>query len=482
MTICDPACGSGAFLNEALNYLIDEHHYIDELESKLTDSSLTYQNISNHILENNLFGVDINSESVEIAKLSLWLRTAEPHRKLSNLNQNIKCGNSLIDDDTVAGDKAFDWQKEFPKVFEKGGFDVVIGNPPYFNVQTLGAKSSIVHYLQNEYDSIWQDKSDILFYFIKKAMQISKDKIGYIVSNAFLFSDKAQKLRNEIITDNRLSTVVNFERYMIFEDASITSCVILFEKDKDKTKVFLLKDKNYEITDIANFIDDDKNAFEVNFEMNNVFALVNDKIAKINQKIDGSHRQLQDIILIGKGMETACNSVFSFDYFPKQFPKEFIRKQMIGENINPYRLNSSENYLLYSENVDNFDDLPKSIQEHLISNQDILKNRATVKNEGRIWYRYARPMHKDCYHLNKIWCSYRSSKNAFVLDESSDYIGLTNTTVIFDTNADIDLKYLLSILNSKLFSFVISPLESKRVVAFLNFLQVGLVNFPFQKY
>lgn len=313
-------------------------------------------------------------------------------------------------------------------------------------------------------------------------MQISKDKIGYIVSNAFLFSDKAQKLRNEIITDNRLSTVVNFERYMIFEDASITSCVILFEKDKNKTKVFLLKDKNYEITDIANFIDDDKNAFEVNFEMNNVFALVGDKIAKINQKIDGSHRQLQDIVLIEKGMETACNSVFSFDYFPKQFPKEFIRKQMIGENINPYRLNSSENYLLYFENVDNFDDLPKSIQEHLISNQDILKNRATVKNEGRVWYRYARPMHKDCYHLNKIWCSYRSSKNAFVLDESSDYIGLTNTTVIFDTNADIDLKYLLSILNSKLFSFVISPLESKRVVAFLNFLQVGLVNFPFQKY
>lgn len=125
LTICDPACGSGAFLNEALNFLIAEHGYIHELECKLTGSNLLPPQISNHILENNLYGVDINAESVEIAKLSLWLRTAEPHRKLSNLSQNIKCGNSLIDDESVAGDKAFNWAKEFPQVFanDKGGGD-----------------------------------------------------------------------------------------------------------------------------------------------------------------------------------------------------------------------------------------------------------------------------------------------------------------------------------------------------------------------
>ena len=131
ITICDPACGSGAFLNEALNFLMAEHAYLDELESKLFGGGLVFQEVRNHILEHNLFGVDINQESVEIAKLSLWLRTAEPHRKLSNLNENLKCGNSLIDDVSVAGEKAFNWEKEFPEVFKKGGFDVVIGNPPY---------------------------------------------------------------------------------------------------------------------------------------------------------------------------------------------------------------------------------------------------------------------------------------------------------------------------------------------------------------
>ena len=118
ITICDPACGSGAFLNQALNFLIDEHRYIDELQAKLFGDSLVISDIENTILENNLFGVDLNEESVEIAKLSLWLRTAQPNRKLNDLSRNIKCGNSLIDDPTVAGEKAFNWEKEFPQVFE----------------------------------------------------------------------------------------------------------------------------------------------------------------------------------------------------------------------------------------------------------------------------------------------------------------------------------------------------------------------------
>ncbi|MDO9152452.1 MAG: N-6 DNA methylase, partial [Paludibacter sp.] len=119
ITICDPACGSGAFLNQVLNFLIDEHRYIDELQAKLFGDALVLSDIENTILENNLFGVDINEESVEIAKLSLWLRTAQPNRKLNDLSRNIKCGNSLIDDPAIAGDKAFVWEQEFPQIFHK---------------------------------------------------------------------------------------------------------------------------------------------------------------------------------------------------------------------------------------------------------------------------------------------------------------------------------------------------------------------------
>jgi len=117
ITICDPACGSGAFLNQAVERLMEEHAYIDELQRKLFGDAIPYSNIENTILENNIYGVDINRESVEIAKLSLWLHTAQKGRKLSSLNENIKCGNSLIDDPDVAGALAFRWEKEFPQVF-----------------------------------------------------------------------------------------------------------------------------------------------------------------------------------------------------------------------------------------------------------------------------------------------------------------------------------------------------------------------------
>ncbi len=119
LTILDPACGSGAFLNQSLEFLIEEHKKIDELRAQLFGGAIIFSDITTDILEKNIYGVDLNEESVEIAKLSLWLRTAQKGRKLNTLSNNIKCGNSLIDDPNVAGDKAFNWQKEFPNIFKK---------------------------------------------------------------------------------------------------------------------------------------------------------------------------------------------------------------------------------------------------------------------------------------------------------------------------------------------------------------------------
>lgn len=184
LTIVDPACGSGAFLNEALNFLITEHNYVDELEAKLTASSFTFTYHSESILENNLFGVDLNEESVEIAKLSLWLRTAVPDRKLNDLNNNIKCGNSLVDDPEIAGEKAFSWEKEFPQVFAKGGFDVVIGNPPYGAELNLREKN----YLKDKFEFIDSSTPNSFAYFIGVSYKLSKI-IGFIIPDSFLVKD-----------------------------------------------------------------------------------------------------------------------------------------------------------------------------------------------------------------------------------------------------------------------------------------------------
>lgn len=478
--IVDPACGSGAFLITAFEYLLNYNDYLDNKIFDLTGVKDLFSDTTKEILQNNIFGVDLNKESVEITKLSLWLKTADKNKTLASLENNIKCGNSLIDDPEIAGEMAFDWEKKFPQVFENGGFDIVVGNPPYFNVQTFGAKSPIVSYLMNRYSEIWQDKSDILFYFIYKALKISKGEVGFIISNAFLFSDKAQKLRNYIVEKRRLEKIINFEKYMIFEEASITSCIIMFGKENRKVKGINLKEKNYSNDEILKYLNGNKE-YEIELKKDDVFAIVDKQIQKLNTKIDENNPKLQDLVIIGKGMETAANDIFLFESNNLNFPNEFMKNHISGEGISRYTIKNSQKKLLYFENIENFEDLPIGIKEYLEKNREKLNDRATVKNEGRIWWRYSRPMHKEYYHLSKIWCSYRSTTNQFCYDDTKEYIGLTNTTVIFDTNEKIKLKYLLTILNSKLFKFRYSSIGKQTGSGVYEYFANGVGKFPIKE-
>ena len=227
ITICDPACGSGAFLNQALEFLIKEHQYIDALESQLLESPIVFNWVEDHILEKNLFGVDINEESVEIARLSLWLRTAKKGRKLTALNNNIKCGNSLIDNSEVAGDKAFNWQQEFPNVFGKGGFDVIIGNPPYVDIK--GLDNELVKELFKVY-STSENRINLYSIFIEKGFEIVKEKgfLSFINPNSILVNSSYTKIRKLLIDD--MTTIVKLPDH-VFEDATVETIIFEFRKN-----------------------------------------------------------------------------------------------------------------------------------------------------------------------------------------------------------------------------------------------------------
>lgn len=241
LTICDPACGSGAFLNQALDFLIEEHQYIDELQAKLFGDAFVMSDMENSILENNLFGVDLNEESVEIAKLSLWLRTAQPNRKLNDLNGNIKCGNSLIDDITIAGNKAFNWQNEFPKVFEKGGFDVIIGNPPYVLCQPSNTDELTLNHFKNF--EVASYKIDLFHLFFEKSTILLKEKgkLGFITPNTYLTNKYIQKLRSFILKNTFIETIVNYED-AVFIDAGVDVATIILKKEdtlNDTIQIFI---------------------------------------------------------------------------------------------------------------------------------------------------------------------------------------------------------------------------------------------------
>lgn len=243
LTICDPACGSGAFLNQALEFLIAEHRYVDELQAKLLGESLILSDIENSILERNIYGVDLNDESVEIAKLSLWLRTAQKGRKLNSLNNNIKCGNSLIDDPAVAGDKAFSWEKEFPEVFadkvspdgtivKSRGFDVVIGNPPYVDIKGLG--NDIVKYLFDQYKSA-NNRVNLYGCFIEKSIELinKNGEFSFIIPSSLLTQESYMVLREIILNEATIQNIVRLPNESFGAgagDVKVDTIIITFKK------------------------------------------------------------------------------------------------------------------------------------------------------------------------------------------------------------------------------------------------------------
>ncbi|HQZ78784.1 MAG TPA: N-6 DNA methylase [Bacteroidia bacterium] len=245
LTICDPACGSGAFLNQALDFLIAEHGYIDELRAKLFGDAMALSDVETTILENNLFGVDINDEAIEIARLSLWLRTAQKGRKLNDLSKNIKCGNSLIDDPAVAGDKAFNWQQEFKSIFENGGFDIVIGNPPYTYRNAINEEEK--KYFKETFNST-EGNFDLYKFFIEKIDSLTRNGSlsSFIVPNTFLSAHTYRKLREILITEFEIKEFFDLG-LSIFENVVVESVMFLISKTKnstDGTRIKIQRDRN----------------------------------------------------------------------------------------------------------------------------------------------------------------------------------------------------------------------------------------------
>ena len=242
LTILDPACGSGAFLNQALEFLITEHKKIDELRSQLLGGAIVFSDITADILEKNIYGVDINEESVEIAKLSLWLRTAQKGRKLNSLSNNIKCGNSLIDNPQVAGEKAFNWQNEFPEILSTGGFDVVIGNPPYVQLQSMGEMSNL---LSKSGYLTYNKSADLYCLFYERGCQILKPKgfLSYITSNKWLRVNYGVSLRKFLTTKVNPTILIDFPGIPVFADAVVDPHILILRKEpyQGKTEACAIK-------------------------------------------------------------------------------------------------------------------------------------------------------------------------------------------------------------------------------------------------
>jgi len=233
--VLDPACWSGAFLVKVFDFLLDKNK---EISNKLQD--LSWSNAINmfqteiyfkNILQNNIYWVDLNEESVEITKLSLWLKTAQRGKKLANLDENIKCGNSLIDDPEIAWDKAFVWETEFGEIFDSGWFDIVVWNPPYVLCQPSNTNEKTLDYFKEKY-AVASYKIDLYHLFFEKSINILTKwwELSFITPNTYFTNKYIINLRDFILSASNIKKVILFEDW-VFEWASVDTSIILLQKN-----------------------------------------------------------------------------------------------------------------------------------------------------------------------------------------------------------------------------------------------------------
>ena len=232
LRIVDPACGSGVFLIMAFDFLKAELGRVNDKIADLQGKDQHIQDLidpDSEILTNNLFGVDVNSESIEIAKLSLWIKTARRGKVLDSLSGNLRVGDSLIEDSNFAYlDHAFTWETAFPGVFAEGGFDVVLGNPPYVRMEHLKA---LKPYLEKRYEVV-SDRADLYCYFFERGLRLLKPggRLGFISSNTFFKTGSGRPLREYLRREAILESVVDFGDLQVFEGVNTTPAILTMKR------------------------------------------------------------------------------------------------------------------------------------------------------------------------------------------------------------------------------------------------------------
>lgn len=417
LTICDPACGSGAFLNQALEFLITEHRYVDTLTAKLFGDTLVLSDVENSILENNLFGVDINEEAVEIARLSLWLRTARKGRKLNNLNNNIKVGNSLIDDPAVVGDKAFNWENQFAAIFENGGFDVVIGNPPWgAYLDTSSSK-----YLIEKYPLVPTKLKDTYMFFMLQSLDILKKDcvLGLIVPNTWLLINNTADFRKYLLSFN-LSQIIDHGDN-VFQDAIVESATIILTNSIKKNGN-VLSAKYRGDNEVVNHLVEKK-------------VWLEDELNRIVLEIQGdSYSLINKLNRVSESFDLKSEIIFG------------IKPYQVGHGIPPQSKEMVDKRIYHSsQKIDH-------TWKPLVTGTDV--NRYSLNFTGTEFIKYGKwlmyPSNETKIKGPKLLLRRTSHDLRVVYDEREYY----PQNSLFIITSKLSLKYLLCLFNSKLFDFV----------------------------
>jgi hypothetical protein len=501
LKILDPACGSGAFLNQTLDFLTAEHLRINTIIADIKGEELDLDNNDDkQALENNIFGVDINDESVEIAKLSLWLRTARQGRPLSDLNKNIKCGNSLIDSVEVAGEKAFDWAAEFPEIMQNGGFDVVLGNPPYVRLQGLKANyEKESNFYQTHYKAATANY-DIYALFIEKSLSLinPNGKISYILPHKFLISEFGAGVRGLLAEGKFVEEILHFGSAMVFTEASTYTCILTLSKQNEQFRYLqTTPDKITEALAFQNITYENLNSEKWNLNTQDVAAIldklnrqplrVSDVFAKIFQGIATS---ADDIYFI-QG-EQKGNTVTGYS---KALDKKVVlelgalKPLLKGEDVSKYKYLENQKFVIFPYLLQDGKASPMTedyIQSnfprthaYLKENEKFLRGRENRRfDNDKEWFLFSRGQGISGVEQPKIVTPEISLGTNMTFDNGIFYHNTKCYSFIKKSEIKEDYKFWLAMLNSKLMWFFLKNTGNEIRGGYFTFKTKYLEPFP----
>ncbi|OGJ95145.1 MAG: restriction endonuclease subunit R [Candidatus Raymondbacteria bacterium RifOxyB12_full_50_8] len=523
--IVDPACGSGSFLLGAYQFLLDWHIlYYSGASKKAKAGCITPEGglttaLKKKILLNNIYGVDLDAQAVEVTKLSLLLKCMEGETQASIQNQlsmfhervlptleaNIKCGNSLVgtdfdnslfklDDEAESKIRPFDWKVAFPEVFKQNGFDAVIGNPPYVRQELLGNSKE---YFQKVY-KVYNGTADLYSYFIERGMTLLNPGgiFGIIVANKWMRANYGEPLRKWLI-EKDIIEIVDFGDLPVFENATTYPCILIADKNcKHKTpNLNVTAVKTLDFNDLGDYVKANRLLIKQDSLNDSGWNLVPQTEQNLLKKLQKVGIPLGEYVKkkIYYGIKTGLNEAFVIDSATKdklikedKKSSEVIKPFLFGRDIKRYESPKSSKYIIYlqkgfTKNITaNFKEAFNGIKhrypaimKYLIQFEQGAKARY---DQGDYWWEIRSCDYYTEFEQPKIAYAEIGTQGQFIIDRNKAF---------FDTTAYIlasDSSFLLGLLNSRLTTFFFKSISSTIRGGFLRWKFQYVQNIPVIQY
>lgn len=488
MKILDPACGSGSFLIRAYDELLRYH--ADQRGKSVLELD-QFERLP--VLTGNIFGVDLDMQAVEIARLNLLLRSLARREMLPTLADNIRCGNSLISGtekelesyfgDGWRGKKPFHWETEFEKIMAAGGFDVVIGNPPYVRIQTLPRDEA--DYYRKYYQSAF-GSFDMYVLFLEQGIRLLKPggRLGFITSGKFLKADYGKKIRQLLHEECTVESIVDLSAQQIFTDATTYPIVMIIRKGADGNSfkyTFVPGDidlsKSHQLSDVAPII------ASQTVMTKGIWPPLPANDALLSRLSKGT-TLLGDVAeRIFQGLKTSADSIYTLEPVEnlerttvvvtrskKRFELEnaMLKPLIKGGQMHRYHIDTPELVILFPY-VDRQLLSPEELDQkyhqtwlYLLENRNELERRERGIFKGEQWYQYGRNQALDIMHLPKLITPDFAPSAQFSWDSNGQYCFNGGTAGGYGVILPMTVNplYILGLLNSKLLDWYLHRIST----------------------